>query len=121
MREETFTSVFAVAYWLRESEHQPRLAAARGDIQRQIAGQPPARSDWCERRMRLRSGGLAVPIGILPFVHDDRAVRHPPSYFLMGRRNLPRYVLITEARRSDVKMADAFPLNPGSIVVSDRG
>jgi hypothetical protein len=34
---------------------------------------------------------------------------------------LPRYVLITEARRSDVKMADALPLNPGSIVVMDRG
>jgi IS4 transposase len=34
---------------------------------------------------------------------------------------LPRYVLITEARRSDVKMADAFPLNPGSIVAIDRG
>jgi Domain of unknown function (DUF4372)/Transposase DDE domain len=34
---------------------------------------------------------------------------------------LPRYVLITEARRSDVKMAEAFPLNPGSIVAMDRG
>lgn len=34
---------------------------------------------------------------------------------------LPRFVLITEARRSDVKMATAFPLNPGSIVVMDRG
>jgi hypothetical protein len=34
---------------------------------------------------------------------------------------LPSYVLITEARRSDVKMADVFPLNPGSIVVMDRG
>src|SRR5207302_11277239 len=34
---------------------------------------------------------------------------------------LPRYVLITEARRSDVKMAGAFTLNPGSIVVMDRG
>jgi hypothetical protein len=30
-------------------------------------------------------------------------------------------VLITEARRSDVKMADSFPLNPGSIVAMDRG
>jgi len=37
--------------------------------------------------MRLRSGGLAVLVGILLFVHDDGAVRHPPSYFLMGRRN----------------------------------
>jgi hypothetical protein len=34
---------------------------------------------------------------------------------------LPSYVLITEAKRSDVKMADAFALNPGSIVVMDRG
>jgi hypothetical protein len=33
----------------------------------------------------------------------------------------PRYVLITEARRNDVKMAGAFPLNPGSIVAMDRG
>jgi hypothetical protein len=31
----------------------------------------------------------------------------------------PRYV--TEGRRSDVKMAGAFPLNPGSIVAMDRG
>lgn len=30
-------------------------------------------------------------------------------------------MLITEAKRSDVKMADAFPLNPGSIVAMDRG
>jgi hypothetical protein len=30
-------------------------------------------------------------------------------------------VLITEAKRSDVKMADAFTLNPGSIVAMDRG
>jgi hypothetical protein len=29
---------------------------------------------------------------------------------------LPRYVPITEAKRSDVKTADAFALNPGSIV-----
>jgi len=34
---------------------------------------------------------------------------------------LPSYVLITEARRSDVKMAGAFPLHPGSIVALDRG
>ncbi len=34
---------------------------------------------------------------------------------------LPRYVLITEAKGSDIKMADAFPLNPGPIVVMDRG
>ena len=34
---------------------------------------------------------------------------------------LPRYVLITEARCSDVKITNALPLNSGSIVVMDRG
>jgi hypothetical protein len=29
---------------------------------------------------------------------------------------LPAYVLLTEAKRSDVKLADSFRLNPGSIV-----
>ena len=31
------------------------------------------------------------------------------------------YVLLTEAKRSDVKLADSFRLNPGSIVAMDRG
>src|SRR5438132_1015795 len=34
---------------------------------------------------------------------------------------LPSYVVITEAKCSDLKMADAFTLNPGSIVGMDRG
>jgi hypothetical protein len=34
---------------------------------------------------------------------------------------MPAYVLLTEAKRSDVKLADSFPLNPGSIVAIDRG
>ena len=33
---------------------------------------------------------------------------------------LPAYVLLTEAKRSDVKLADSL-LNPGSIVAIDRG
>jgi len=34
---------------------------------------------------------------------------------------LPAYVLLTDAKRSDVKLADSFHLNPGSIVAIDRG
>ncbi len=34
---------------------------------------------------------------------------------------MPAYVLITEAKRSDVKVADSFPLNPGSIAAIGRG
>jgi hypothetical protein len=32
---------------------------------------------------------------------------------------MPSCVLITEARRSEVKRADSFPLNPGSILAID--
>lgn len=34
---------------------------------------------------------------------------------------LPRFVWITPAKQSDVQIAHAVPLNPGSIVVMDRG
>ena len=47
--------------------------------------------------------------------------RRPTHVLLNHDDYLPRYVLITEAKRSDVKMADAFTLNPGSIVAMDRG
>ena len=33
----------------------------------------------------------------------------------------PGFLFITDAKRSDVKMADAFALNAGSIMVMDRG
>ena len=33
---------------------------------------------------------------------------------------MPRFVLLTDAKRSDVRMAHHMPLNPGSIVVGDR-
>jgi hypothetical protein len=54
-------------------------------------------------KFRQRKGGVKAHVLL---DHDDY---------------LPSYVLITEARCSDVKMADSFPLNPGSIVAMDRG
>ena len=54
-------------------------------------------------KFRQRKGGVKAHVLL---DHDDY---------------LPAYVLITEARCSDVKMADSFPLNPGSIVAMDRG
>ena len=44
----------------------------------------------------------------------------PPS-LLDHDDYLPAYVLLTEANRSDVKLAGSFRLNPGSIVAMDRG
>ena len=50
-----------------------------------------------------------------------RAKRGVKAHVLLDHDDyLPAYVLLTEAKRSDVKMADSFPLNPTSIVVIDR-
>ena len=59
---------------------------------------------------------------MFPWAKFRRAKGGVKAHVLLDHDDyLPRYVLITEARRSDVKMADAFPLNPGSIVAMDRG
>ena len=59
---------------------------------------------------------------MFPWAKFRRAKGGVKAHVLLDHDDyLPRYVLITEARRSDVKMADAFPLNPSSIVVMDRG
>jgi IS4 transposase len=59
---------------------------------------------------------------MFPWAKFRRAKGGVKAHVLLDHDDyLPRYVLITEASRSDVKMADAFALNPGSIVVMDRG
>jgi IS4 transposase len=59
---------------------------------------------------------------MFPWAKFRRAKGGVKAHVLLDHDDyLPRYVLITEARRSEVKMAAAFPLNPGSLVVMDRG
>ena len=59
---------------------------------------------------------------MFPWAKFRRAKGGVKAHVLLDHDDyLPRYVLITEASRSDVKVADAFPLNPGSIVAMDRG
>src|SRR2546430_13244429 len=59
---------------------------------------------------------------LVPWAKFRRAKGGVKAHVLLDHDDyLPRYVLITEAKRSDVKMAEAFPLNRGSIVAMDRG
>ena len=72
--------------------------------------------------MSLDSTTISLCLEMFPWAKFRRAKGGVKAHVLLDHDDyLPRYVLITEARRSDVKMADAFPLNPGSIVVMDRG
>ncbi len=55
---------------------------------------------------------------MFPWVKFRRAKDGVKAHVLLDHDDyMPRYVLIAEARRSDVKMADTFPLNPGSDVM----
>jgi DDE family transposase/uncharacterized protein DUF4372 len=72
--------------------------------------------------LSLDSTTISLCLEMFPWAKFRRAKGGVKAHVLLDHDDyLPRYVLITEARRSDVKMAEAFPLNPGSIVVMDRG
>ena len=72
--------------------------------------------------LSLDSTTISLCLEMFPWAKFRRAKGGVKAHVLLDHDDyLPRYVLITEARRSDVRMADAFPLNPGSIVVMDRG
>ena len=72
--------------------------------------------------LSLDSTTLTLCLELFPWASFRRAKGGVKAHVLLDHDDyLPRYVLITEASRSDVKMADAFTLNSGSIVVMDRG
>jgi len=72
--------------------------------------------------LSLDSTTISLCLALFPWAKFRRAKGGVKAHVLLDHDDyLPRYVLITEARRSDVKMADAFTLNPGSIVAMDRG
>jgi len=72
--------------------------------------------------MSLDSTTITLCLEMFPWANFRKAKGGVKAHVLLDHDDyLPRYVLITEARRSDVKMADAFAFNPGSIVVVDRG
>jgi hypothetical protein len=72
--------------------------------------------------MSLDSTTISLCLELFPWAKFRRAKGGVKAHVLLDHDDyLPRYVLITEAKRSDVKMAGAFNLNPGSIVAMDRG
>ena len=72
--------------------------------------------------LSLDSTTMSLCLEMFPWAKFRRAKGGVKAHVLLDHDDyLPRYVLITEAKRSDVKMAAAVPLNPGSIVAIDRG
>jgi len=72
--------------------------------------------------LSLDSTTITLCLQMFPWARFRQAKGGVKAHVLLDHDDyLPRYVLITEARRSDVKMAGAFTLHPGSIVAMDRG
>jgi len=72
--------------------------------------------------LSLDSTTISVCLTLFPWAQFRRAKGGVKAHVLLDHDDyLPAYVLLTEAKRSDVKLADSFTLNPGSIVTMDRG
>lgn len=71
--------------------------------------------------LSLDSTTISLCLSLFPWAKFRRAKGGVKAHVLLDHDDyLPAYVLLTEARRSDVKLADSFVLNPGSIVAMDR-
>jgi len=85
-------------------------------------GQRKKKFRFKNKLLSLDSTTILLCLKLFPWAKFRRAKGGVKAHVLLDYDDyLPRYVLITEAKRSDVKMADAFTLNPGSIVAMDRG
>jgi len=72
--------------------------------------------------LSLDSTTISLCLTMFPWAEFRRAKGGVKAHVLLDHDDyLPAYVLLTEAKRSDVKLADSFRLNPGSIVTVDRG
>ena len=72
--------------------------------------------------LSMDSTTISLCLNLFPWAKFRRAKGGVKAHVLLDHDDyLPSYVFLTEAKCSDVKMADAFAINPGSIVVLDRG
>jgi Transposase DDE domain/Domain of unknown function (DUF4372) len=72
--------------------------------------------------LSLDSTTISLCLTLFPWAKFRRAKGGVKAHVLLDHDDyMPAYVLLTEAKRSDVKLADCFQLNPGSIVAIDRG
>jgi len=71
--------------------------------------------------LSLDATTISLCLSLFPWAKFRRAKGGVKAHVLLDHDDyLPRYVLLSEAKKNDVKMADLFALNPGSIVAVDR-
>lgn len=111
------------------NEHRPAklyedlfFTALRRFRDEQGMGRRKAKFRFKNKLLSLDSTTISLCCQLFPWAKFRKAKGGVKAHVLLDHDDyLPGYVLITEAKRSDVKMADAFTFNAGSIVVMDRG
>ncbi len=102
------------------NEHRPAALARFREQQGLGARQHKFR--FKNKLLSLDSTTISLCLTMFPWAKFRRAKGGVKAHVLLDHDDyLPAYVLLTEAKRSDVKLADSFQLNPGSIVAIDRG
>ena len=72
--------------------------------------------------LSLDSTTISLCLDLFPWAKFRRAKGGVKAHVLLDHDDyLPSYVLITDAKRSDVRVAQSLDLNAGSIVAMDRG
>ena len=72
--------------------------------------------------LSLDSTTISLCLELFPWASFRQAKGGVKAHVLLDHDDyLPSYVLITEAKTSDVRVAQTLDLNPGSIVAMDRG
>jgi hypothetical protein len=111
------------------NEHRPAAlfedlfwtASARFREQQALGGRKH-KFRFKNKLLSLDSTTISLCLTMFPWAKFRRAKGGVKAHVLLNHDDyLPAYVLITDAKRSDVKLADSFHLNRGSSVAIDRG
>jgi len=90
--------------------------------QQQALGGRNRKFRFKNKLLSLDSTTISLCLALFPWAKFRRAKGGVKAHVLLDHDDyLPAYVLVTQAKRSDVRLADSFALNPGSIVAMDRG
>jgi len=111
------------------NEHRPAAlfeelfwATAARFREQQALGGRKHKFRFKNKLLSLDSTTISLCLTMFPWAKFRRAKGGVKAHVLLDHDDyLPAYVLLTEAKRSDLKLANSFRLNPGSIVAIDRG
>jgi hypothetical protein len=90
--------------------------------EQQVLGTRKRAFHFKNKLLSLDSTTISLCLSLFPWAKFRRTKGGVKAHVLMDHDDyLPRYVLLTPARASDVRMAHAFDLPSGSMVAVDRG